>query len=122
MVAWVNSILLKRFKEHKLGLIILEVILVILCLIYFIICIISDPGALPNQIYTPNQLKNIIASSKKDRFMYIRGCRYKIKFCKTCLILRPPGVSHCKICNFCIERYDHHCPWMGNCIGRNNYK
>jgi hypothetical protein len=29
---------------------------------------------------------------------------------------------HCRICNRCIVRMDHHCPWMNNCVGANNQK
>lgn len=46
----------------------------------------------------------------------------KIKYCGTCDIYRPPRAVHCGICECCIERLDHHCPWLGTCIGKRNYK
>lgn len=53
--------------------------------------------------------------------------------CKTCNIYTPPRAYHCKACNVygkrslrrwnsCVRRYDHHCPYMSNCIGLRNYR
>jgi palmitoyltransferase ZDHHC9/14/18 len=52
----------------------------------------------------------------------VNGRLTKMKYCKTCDIIRPPRTVHCGLCNSCIERLDHHCPWLGTCVGKRNYK
>ena len=99
----------------------LYVLLLFSLLFLNLFCACSDPGALPTNILSPNELKNYNTFSEK-RLSYVQGRRFKVRFCSTCHIFRAPGVSHCKICNICIEKFDHHCPWVGNCIGKNNYK
>mmetsp|Transcript_74334 Transcript_74334/g.187287 ORF Transcript_74334/g.187287 Transcript_74334/m.187287 type:complete len:280 (-) Transcript_74334:247-1086(-) len=42
------------------------------------------------------------------------------RHCNICDIPQPRGCSHCEFCQVCIDGFDHHCPWMGKCIGRKN--
>lgn len=37
-------------------------------------------------------------------------------------LLKPPRTRHCKFCDRCCMKLDHHCYWIGNCIGIYNTK
>ena len=44
-----------------------------------------------------------------------------LTLCPDCLVIRTPRSRHCSVCNQCVERYDHHCPWINNCVGAKNH-
>ena len=85
----------------------------------------SDPGFIPKQVSpfagsSSTVLNDYISNPRPFKLNY-RGTAIRVKFCQTCLIFRPPRSSHCNVCDLCVEYFDHHCPWIGNCVGRKNY-
>eukprot|EP01118_Nematostelium_gracile_P008101 TRINITY_DN2666_c0_g1_i1.p1 TRINITY_DN2666_c0_g1~~TRINITY_DN2666_c0_g1_i1.p1 ORF type:complete len:302 (-),score=41.74 TRINITY_DN2666_c0_g1_i1:22-927(-) len=43
-------------------------------------------------------------------------------FCKECNIQQPLRTKHCNKCDRCVLRFDHHCFFIGNCVGMNNHR
>uniref|UniRef100_A0A0N4ZNI2 Palmitoyltransferase n=1 Tax=Parastrongyloides trichosuri TaxID=131310 RepID=A0A0N4ZNI2_PARTI len=44
------------------------------------------------------------------------------RFCHHCMIIKPDRTHHCSTCKTCIVKFDHHCPWINNCVMFTNYK
>ncbi|CAM0950362.1 unnamed protein product [Alopecurus aequalis] len=59
---------------------------------------------------------------RRTKDMNVNGFTVKLKFCETCLRYRLQRSSHCSICNNCVQKFDHHCPWVGQCIGLTTYE
>ncbi len=65
--------------------------------------IFSNPGVIPQNNNPEYKI------DKEDIHQYS---------CHKCLTLKAQKAVHCKFCDVCIDNYDHHCVWLGKCIGR----
>lgn len=125
-VVWLAEVGTFFAQRYSILFIVAAVVLQLASLVLLFATAFSDPGIIPRQ---PPFNERYDATTKQFRVspppryfdIIIRGHPYRMKYCVTCNVYRPPRCTHCAVCENCIERFDHHCPWIGNCVGKRNY-
>ena len=72
---------------------------------------LTDPGAVPRGNATK---ENIQRMGFKEGEVIFK--------CTKCCSIKPDRAHHCSVCQRCIRKMDHHCPWVNNCVGERNQK
>ncbi|CAG5991627.1 palmitoyltransferase ZDHHC15B isoform 2-T2 [Menidia menidia] len=70
----------------------------------------------------PDAQKQILVEIAKKLPIFTRAQSGAIRFCDRCQVLKPDRCHHCSVCETCVLKMDHHCPWVNNCVGFSNYK
>ncbi|PAV86959.1 hypothetical protein WR25_25625 [Diploscapter pachys] len=100
--------------------------------------IVTRPKKPPHQFYLDNEAEMELAACEDDDFrrrdavlrkfitrkdLPIRTKGYDgIRYCDKCKMIKPDRAHHCSICGLCVLKFDHHCPWVNNCVNYHNYK
>ena len=90
-----------------------------LCLTWLLLTACRDPGVLPRQ--EPDE-EWLAGRKPRTREVAVNGHTVAVRYNDTCHFYQPPRAHHCSVNDNCIERFDHHCPWVGTTIGRRNYR
>ncbi|KAH7287534.1 hypothetical protein KP509_32G060600 [Ceratopteris richardii] len=89
--------------------------LTVMAIISYMLAIFRDPGRIPHS-YMPDM---------EDESTPVHEVKRKsgdLRYCQKCESYKPPRAHHCRVCKRCVLRMDHHCIWINNCVGHNNYK
>lgn len=82
---------------------------------FYFLAMVEDPGWIPKAASRNQQravMEELFSLWKFD----------EDNFCLQCMVRKPLRSKHCRRCNRCVAKQDHHCPWIHNCVGNNNIR
>lgn len=96
---------------YKIGNLVVFELLTFLAMVSHFRTMCTDPGAVPRGTATKEAIEQLGLTEGQ--------VLYK---CQKCCSIKPERAHHCSVCQRCIRKMDHHCPWVNNCVGENNQK
>ena len=88
-----------------------SLILLIIAIPSFILSVALEPGYLRKKFDFIDLVDEMI-ESERDLW----------NLCTYCELIKSQTSFHCLYCGCCIELFDHHCPYVNNCLGSRNTK
>ena len=103
--------ILKIYKYLSYPLLTIYIILLLCVISFYLLTILKNPGVVPRIFWN----KDTIDEIEKNE-------RYDCLACKRVVDEDCGNIGHCWECDICIKGLDHHCIWMGKCVGKGNLK
>ncbi|KAH7855368.1 hypothetical protein Vadar_024110 [Vaccinium darrowii] len=124
LLIYINSVImasnLPRLNAGFASVAWLGVLLASAGLVMFYRCSSKDPGFIRMNVPDMQNMKDDepLLKIEIDNPALLAGNWSQL--CATCKIVRPLRAKHCSTCDRCVEQFDHHCPWVSNCVGKKN--
>ncbi len=148
VVAWSYYALVVELVAHRTGsesaqagLLVAYHIVLVLFLWAFAQTIATPPGGVPDSFRLTETQERDLADAKSEAdwkamlermveaiakaeecAVRQRSVQGAPRFCEKCHVVKPDRAHHCSVCETCVLKMDHHCPWVNNCVGFGNYK
>ncbi|XP_061881141.1 palmitoyltransferase ZDHHC12-B-like isoform X1 [Entelurus aequoreus] len=115
LILFVHNTDLRQCEERgELLLPVLFFLLVVLSVLLYFAVSLMDPGFVLSD--------TVKASDLETESMMPQTSTARLRRCGFCLLQQPMRAKHCQTCKKCVRRFDHHCPWMENCVGERNHR
>ncbi|XP_037338284.2 palmitoyltransferase ZDHHC12-A [Pungitius pungitius] len=115
LILFLHNTDLRRCEERgELLLPVLFFLLVMLSVLFYFAVSLMDPGFVLSD--------SVKAASEEEESMIPQSSTPRPRRCGYCLLQQPMRAKHCQTCQRCVRRFDHHCPWMENCVGERNHR
>lgn len=113
-VCWVTTVIPWTIREHFFLNVLFGALFGLTGYFYFF-TMASDPG------FVPKSSSRSASKTVIDELMEMRQFDEN-HFCVSCMVRKPLRSKHCKRCERCVAKTDHHCPWVNNCVANNNHR
>ncbi|XP_035235235.1 probable palmitoyltransferase ZDHHC12 [Anguilla anguilla] len=126
-LTWVITLILflhdtdlrKQEERGELKQPVLFVLLVLVSVLLYFAVSLMDPGF----VVSDSDAKFTLGVSEEEQEMIPNTSKaIRLRRCGYCLLQQPMRAKHCQNCKHCVRRYDHHCPWIENCVGERNHR
>mmetsp|Transcript_41784 Transcript_41784/g.67787 ORF Transcript_41784/g.67787 Transcript_41784/m.67787 type:complete len:285 (-) Transcript_41784:81-935(-) len=111
-----DSTLVEKFRSKDLPYVICYTLILVLDMWTYLLIVRMKPGW-AREYYASDESESTQSLLENHENTLEAGFRV----CKYCSIQQPLRTKHCKVCHKCILKFDHHCFWIGQCVGERNH-